>query len=160
MSPPEAWTSPRRVLPWLRPPVIDVFSLEQVSHVINYSFPLTIEDYVHRIGRTGRAGNVGIATSFFNYNNRPIAAGLVSLGREANQDIPSWLDSLSGFSGSGSSGRGGRGGQSSGRFHGRDQRDYRQTQSSRPSNNSRAGGFHDNHHSRNEVATGSSDSWF
>jgi ATP-dependent RNA helicase DBP3 len=28
-----------------------------VEYVINYTFPLTIEDYVHRIGRTGRAGN-------------------------------------------------------------------------------------------------------
>lgn len=27
--------------------------------VINYSFPLTTEDYVHRIGRTGRAGKTG-----------------------------------------------------------------------------------------------------
>jgi ATP-dependent RNA helicase DBP3 len=30
--------------------------IPQVEYVINYSFPLTIEDYVHRIGRTGRAG--------------------------------------------------------------------------------------------------------
>lgn len=30
--------------------------IPQVEFVINYSFPLTIEDYVHRIGRTGRAG--------------------------------------------------------------------------------------------------------
>ena len=33
--------------------------------VLNYSFPLTIEDYVHRIGRTGRAGATGIAHTFF-----------------------------------------------------------------------------------------------
>jgi ATP-dependent RNA helicase DBP3 len=36
-----------------------------VETVINYSFPLTIEDYVHRIGRTGRAGATGVAHTFF-----------------------------------------------------------------------------------------------
>lgn len=33
--------------------------IPDVAAVINYSFPLTIEDYVHRIGRTGRAGKTG-----------------------------------------------------------------------------------------------------
>ena len=33
--------------------------------VINYDLPQTQEDYVHRIGRTGRIGNLGRATSFF-----------------------------------------------------------------------------------------------
>ena len=36
-----------------------------VDYVINYSFPLTIEDYVHRIGRTGRAGKNGTSHTFF-----------------------------------------------------------------------------------------------
>jgi superfamily II DNA/RNA helicase len=36
-----------------------------VDHVINYDMPDSIEDYVHRIGRTGRCGNTGRATSFF-----------------------------------------------------------------------------------------------
>ena len=35
--------------------------IPDVEAVINYSFPLTTEDYVHRIGRTGRAGKSGIA---------------------------------------------------------------------------------------------------
>ena len=38
--------------------------IPNVSHVINYDLPSDIDDYVHRIGRTGRAGNVGIATAF------------------------------------------------------------------------------------------------
>lgn len=36
-----------------------------VELVLNYSFPLTIEDYVHRVGRTGRAGATGCAHTFF-----------------------------------------------------------------------------------------------
>jgi len=38
--------------------------IEAVSHVINYNFPVDPEDYVHRIGRTGRAGSEGISISF------------------------------------------------------------------------------------------------
>ena len=34
--------------------------IPDVEFVINYSFPLTTEDYVHRIGRTGRAGKTGV----------------------------------------------------------------------------------------------------
>ena len=39
--------------------------IPDVDYVINYSFPLTIEDYVHRIGRTGRAGRKGTSHTFF-----------------------------------------------------------------------------------------------
>ena len=38
--------------------------IPNVEYVINYSFPLTIEDYVHRIGRTGRGGKTGVAHTF------------------------------------------------------------------------------------------------
>ena len=38
--------------------------MEGISHVINYDLPEDAEDYVHRIGRTGRAGASGIAISF------------------------------------------------------------------------------------------------
>ncbi len=33
--------------------------------MINYDLPSQVDDYVHRIGRTGRVGNTGSATSFF-----------------------------------------------------------------------------------------------
>jgi len=36
-----------------------------VEHVVNYDLPESIDEYVHRIGRTGRVGNTGKATSFF-----------------------------------------------------------------------------------------------
>jgi superfamily II DNA/RNA helicase len=39
--------------------------IPHVTHVINYDLPKDIDDYVHRIGRTGRAGKKGLATAFF-----------------------------------------------------------------------------------------------
>lgn len=39
--------------------------IENVQHVINFDLPSTIEEYVHRIGRTGRCGNIGKAVCFF-----------------------------------------------------------------------------------------------
>lgn len=44
--------------------------IPDVEVVINYSFPLTTEDYVHRIGRTGRAGKKGVAHTFFTQANK------------------------------------------------------------------------------------------
>jgi ATP-dependent RNA helicase RhlE len=38
--------------------------IDDVSHVINYDLPATHEDYIHRIGRTGRADKIGHAISF------------------------------------------------------------------------------------------------
>jgi superfamily II DNA/RNA helicase len=38
--------------------------IPDVSHVINYDIPMTYEDYIHRIGRTGRANKKGIALTF------------------------------------------------------------------------------------------------
>jgi ATP-dependent RNA helicase RhlB len=38
--------------------------IEAISHVVNYNLPMNPEDYVHRIGRTGRAGASGISVSF------------------------------------------------------------------------------------------------
>lgn len=66
--------------------------IPQVEYVINYSFPLTVEDYVHRIGRTGRAGNTGTAHTFFSaYSNKHLAGSLVNVLRRANQKIPKTL---------------------------------------------------------------------
>jgi len=38
--------------------------IDDISHVINYDLPQTYEDYIHRIGRTGRAGKIGQAVTF------------------------------------------------------------------------------------------------
>lgn len=59
-----------------------------MRHVINFDLPSDVEEYVHRIGRTGRMGNLGVATSFFNDTNRGLARELVELLVEAKQDVP------------------------------------------------------------------------
>ncbi|KAF9186010.1 DEAD-box ATP-dependent RNA helicase 35 [Haplosporangium sp. Z 767] len=41
----------------------------EIHHVILFDMPKEIEDYVHRIGRTGRSGKTGIATTFINMNS-------------------------------------------------------------------------------------------
>lgn len=68
--------------------------IPHVKHVINFDLPNDIEEYVHRIGRTGRVGNLGLATSFFNEKNKNIVKDLVEILSEAKQDVPSWLESL------------------------------------------------------------------
>ncbi|KAL3532353.1 hypothetical protein ACH5RR_005874 [Cinchona calisaya] len=65
--------------------------IPHVAHVINFDLPRDIDDYVHRIGRTGRAGKSGLATAFFSDKNAPLAKALVELMQEAKQLVPSWL---------------------------------------------------------------------
>ena len=47
-----------------------------VSYVINYDMAKTIDDYTHRIGRTGRAGKSGIAVSFLTKDDSALFYGL------------------------------------------------------------------------------------
>ena len=56
--------------------------IPNVEYVINYSFPLTIEDYVHRIGRTGRAGKKGLAHTFFHVGDKSHAGELICVLKE------------------------------------------------------------------------------
>jgi superfamily II DNA/RNA helicase len=48
--------------------------IPSVSHVINYEVPTTYDDYVHRIGRTGRADKTGVALTFIGSGKRAVAA--------------------------------------------------------------------------------------
>ena len=68
--------------------------IPNVKHVVNFDLPSDIEEYVHRIGRTGRVGNLGLATSFFNDRNRNICHDLLGLLAETKQEIPSWLEGM------------------------------------------------------------------
>nr|XP_043873994.1 putative ATP-dependent RNA helicase an3 isoform X4 [Solea senegalensis] len=97
--------------------------ISNVKHVINFDLPSDIEEYVHRIGRTGRVGNLGLATSFFNDKNSNITKDLLDILGEAKQEVPSWLESLAYDHQHKSSGRG-RSKRFSGGFGARD---YRQT---------------------------------
>ncbi|RDW74154.1 hypothetical protein BP5796_07596 [Coleophoma crateriformis] len=88
--------------------------IPNVTHVVNYDLPTDIDDYVHRIGRTGRAGNTGISTAFFNRGNRGVVRDLIELLKEANQEVPAFLENIAregaGFGGGRGGGRsGGRG---------------------------------------------------
>lgn len=66
--------------------------IKNVSHVINYDLPKGIDEYVHRIGRTGRVGNRGRATSFFDpEEDAPLRGDLVRILKQANQSVPDWL---------------------------------------------------------------------
>lgn len=62
--------------------------------VINYDMPNNAEDYVHRIGRTGRAGAKGISYSFFTASNGRMARDIIKVMREANQVVPPQLEQL------------------------------------------------------------------
>ena len=93
--------------------------IPHVAHVINFDLPNDIDDYVHRIGRTGRAGKTGLATAFFNESNLSMARPLSDLMQEANQEVPAWLTRYASRASHG--GGGGRNRRSGGgRFGGRD----------------------------------------
>ncbi|XP_011097425.1 ATP-dependent RNA helicase-like protein DB10 [Sesamum indicum] len=62
--------------------------IKDIRVVINYDFPTGIEDYVHRIGRTGRAGATGVAYTFFCDQDARHASDLVKLLEGANQKVP------------------------------------------------------------------------
>lgn len=91
--------------------------IPNVTHVVNYDLPSDIDDYVHRIGRTGRAGNTGIATAFVNRGNKGVVRDLVDILSEASQEVPDFLNQLA-REGSYGGGRGGRGGRGGGRLFG------------------------------------------
>ncbi|KAA8549644.1 hypothetical protein F0562_001338 [Nyssa sinensis] len=90
--------------------------IPHVAHVVNFDLPNDIDDYVHRIGRTGRAGKSGLATAFFNENNASLARSLAELMQESNQEVPAWLSRYAARSSFG----GGKNRRGGGRFGGRD----------------------------------------
>ncbi|PQE13247.1 hypothetical protein CJF32_00010633 [Rutstroemia sp. NJR-2017a WRK4] len=62
-----------------------------VKLVINCTFPLTVEDYVHRIGRTGRAGKDGLAITLFTEHDKAQSGALINVLKAANQPVPDEL---------------------------------------------------------------------
>ncbi|KTW31285.1 DEAD-box ATP-dependent RNA helicase DBP2 [Pneumocystis jirovecii RU7] len=69
--------------------------IKDVKYVINYDYPNSLEDYVHRIGRTGRAGAKGTAVTLFTTDNAKQARDLMMVLRDSKQEIPSALVEMS-----------------------------------------------------------------
>jgi ATP-dependent RNA helicase DDX5/DBP2 len=98
--------------------------VKDIEVVINYDFPGGIngvEDYVHRIGRTARAGAEGKAYTFFTHADSKRVNQLIGVLKRANQQVPEALEKMGNgrgnvprFGGGSGGGRGGRG-----RFGGR-----------------------------------------
>ncbi|KAI4273442.1 MAG: hypothetical protein LQ337_004633 [Flavoplaca oasis] len=59
-----------------------------VKLVLNVTFPLTVEDYVHRIGRTGRAGALGLAITLFTEHDKSQSGALINVLKAAGQAVP------------------------------------------------------------------------
>ncbi|KAL2867035.1 DEAD/DEAH box helicase [Aspergillus lucknowensis] len=70
--------------------------IKNVMHVINFDLPSAsfggITEYIHRIGRTARIGNEGLATSFYCEKDTDIAADLVKILMETKQNVPDFLE--------------------------------------------------------------------
>ncbi|RAL05029.1 RNA-dependent ATPase DBP3 [Aspergillus ibericus CBS 121593] len=62
--------------------------IPSVKLVINVTFPLTVEDYVHRIGRTGRAGAEGHAITLFTEVDKAQSGALINVLKAAKQEVP------------------------------------------------------------------------
>ncbi len=76
--------------------------VEGISHVINYEMPNDPESYVHRIGRTARAGTAGMALSFCNADEIPLLGGIEKLTRSplvAVDDHPFHSDAIASLHG-------------------------------------------------------------
>jgi len=97
--------------------------VDDIKYVINYDYPNSSEDYVHRIGRTGRSDKQGTSYTLFTYTNARQARDLIKVLQEANQTIPPALHEMAMSSRGSSSARarystgsyGGRGGGNMGR---------------------------------------------
>ncbi|KAJ6224467.1 hypothetical protein RDWZM_003012 [Blomia tropicalis] len=68
--------------------------VDDIKYVVNFDYPNCSEDYVHRIGRTGRRDRKGTSYTFFTSNNAKQANELIDVLKEANQEIGSKLYEL------------------------------------------------------------------
>jgi len=83
--------------------------VRNITHVLNYDYPNNSEDYIHRIGRTGRAGAKGTAITLFTTDNQKQARDLVNVLQEAKQQIDPRLVEMTRYGGGGGRGYGGWG---------------------------------------------------
>ena len=135
--------------------------IPHVKHVINYDLPHDINDYIHRIGRTGRAGNDGLATAFFNeYKNKAMARELLATLQDTKQEVPEFLNDMvarldreKGYGGGRGYGGGGRSNRGGGRgsFGGRD---FRREHDRGASQGGGGGGGSSSHWGRSNASSG------
>lgn len=65
--------------------------VNDIKYVINFDYPSSSEDYVHRIGRTGRQNKKGTSYTFFTTQNAAQAGDLIKVLEEAKQNVPQEL---------------------------------------------------------------------
>ncbi|KAG1943556.1 probable ATP-dependent RNA helicase DDX52 isoform X1 [Pimephales promelas] len=65
-----------------------------VNLVINYDFPTTAVDYIHRIGRTGRAGHKGKAITLFTEDDKPLLRSIATVIKKAGCPVPDYMIGL------------------------------------------------------------------
>jgi len=107
--------------------------VEDVKFVINFDYPQSSEDYVHRIGRTGRSQRTGTAYAFFTPSNAKQANDLIAVLQEANQVINPKLHEMAQMARSGAFGGRSRSRWSKGGGGGGSDRGPRGSASERPS---------------------------
>ncbi|XP_056118167.1 probable ATP-dependent RNA helicase DDX52 isoform X2 [Rhinichthys klamathensis goyatoka] len=65
-----------------------------INLVVNYDFPTTAVDYIHRIGRTGRAGHKGKAITFFTEDDKPLLRSIATVIKKAGCPVPDYMIGL------------------------------------------------------------------
>lgn len=65
-----------------------------IETVLNFDCPASLDDYVHRIGRTGRGGKTGVAITFFTEENRAVIRSIAHMIASMGQDVPDWILSM------------------------------------------------------------------
>ncbi|CDS00299.1 probable ROK1-ATP-dependent RNA helicase [Sporisorium scitamineum] len=65
-----------------------------VQLVINYDFPQSVQSYIHRIGRTGRAGKQGRAITYFTKEDAAHLKTVVNVMRQSGCEVPEWMVKL------------------------------------------------------------------
>ncbi|XP_030602359.1 putative ATP-dependent RNA helicase DDX52 [Archocentrus centrarchus] len=62
-----------------------------VNLVVNYDFPTSAVEYIHRIGRTGRAGHQGKAVTFFTESDKPLLRSIANVMKQAGCPVPDYM---------------------------------------------------------------------
>jgi len=125
--------------------------IPDVKAVVQFDCPSHIDDYVHRIGRTGRCGKTGYALTFVNEGSRPILIDLANIIRESNQEVPQWYINMCGVVLHSNKKRGRFGGRDIRRGTGRDKNFGKKgRQGGRRNNNHNNHGRKDNRNNRKD----------